>query len=375
MGTNNFKVSVLVLFTGMLCACNYQQAVKTEDNYSDKKRFAKFEPADGKVILFAGQELEALGGTENFRDGYFDHYPAPGGFVQYTNFMKSGNSFGAMLHGLDGLTDLVDWGDGPENMAVPIADNDFKNSCLAIGLDMGNGNDSITSTGSHDSLIYRLGNWIKALEKRPVFLRVGYEFDGFEWNHYKKQFYIPAFKRIHKKLDSMGVTNVAYVWQSKAVGANRDTLDAFYPGDEYVDWVAFSFFTAKEENHPMIQFAKDHNKPLFIAEASPVMLDANGVSKNLDLTQNPAAALAWKEWFIPFFRTVHNNPGIIKAIHYINSPWKKRPMWQHNIFFKNIDARITKSDSMKVWWLKETNQDQYLKASDTLFNYLWNNKQ
>jgi len=48
-------------------------------------------------------------------------------------------------------------------------------------------------------------------------------------------------------------------------------------------------------------------------------------------------------------------------------------MWQHNDFFKNIDARITKNDSMKAWWLKETNQDQYLKASDTLFNYLWNN--
>jgi len=373
MMTNNFKVNVLVLLTGMFCACNYQQAFKTEDNYTDKKRLAKFEPADGKVILFAGQELEAIGGTENYRDGYYDHFPAPGGFVQYTNFIKSGTSFGAVLHGLDGLTDLVDWGDGPENMSVPVADKDFKNSCLAIGLDMGNGNDSITSTGGHDSLIYTLGNWIKALDKRPVFLRIGYEFDGFEWNRYKKEFYIPAFRRIRKKLDSLGVTNVAYVWQSKAVGANRETMDAFYPGDEYVDWVAFSFFTAKEENHPMIQFAKDHNKPLSIAEASPVMLDANGVSKNLDLTQNAAAALAWKEWFIPFFRTVHNNPGTIKAIHYINAPWKKRPMWQHNDFFKNIDARITKNDSMKAWWLKETNQDQYLKASDTLFNYLWNN--
>lgn len=374
MMTHFFKVSVFVFLASMLNACNFQEAGKTANDFHSGKRPAKFEPADGKVILFAGQELEAIGGTENYRDGYFDHYPAPGGFVQYTNFMKSGNSFGAVLHGLDGLTTLTDWGDGPENMAIPIADKDFKNSCLAIGLDIGNGNDSITSTGGHDSLIYKLGNWIKALDKRPVFLRVGYEFDGFEWNHYKKEFYIPAFRRIRKKLDSMGVTNVAYVWQSKAVGANRKTFDEFYPGDDYVDWVAYSFFTAEEENHPMIQFAKDHNKPLFIAEASPVILDANGVSKNLDLTQNADAALAWKEWFIPFFRTVHNNPGIIKAIHYINAPWKKRPMWKNNNFFKNIDASITKSDSMKVWWLKETTQEQYLKASDTLFNYLWNNK-
>jgi beta-mannanase len=39
----------------------------------------------------------------------------------------------------------------------------------------------------------------------------------------------------------MGVNNVAYVWQSKGAGATRKELDDFYPGDDYVDWVAFSF--------------------------------------------------------------------------------------------------------------------------------------
>ncbi len=31
---------------------------------------AKFEPEDGKCILFVGQELAAIGGLEEFNDGY-----------------------------------------------------------------------------------------------------------------------------------------------------------------------------------------------------------------------------------------------------------------------------------------------------------------
>jgi hypothetical protein len=39
-----------------------------------------------------------------------------------------------------------------------------------------------------------------------------------------------------------------------------------------------------------------------------------------------------------------------------------------------MDARITKRDSLKTWWLAETSQEKYLKASDTLFSYLSTSK-
>jgi hypothetical protein len=369
-----FTAGLILWFTLLIFSCNEQTKNNKDVNTTDSTRLAKFEPADGKVILFTGQDLEAIGGTDNYTDGYFNYFPATGGFTQYTDFLKSGNSFGFVHKGLDGLTTLDNWGDGDENMAVTVADKDFNNSCLAIGLDISQGNDSVTAAGSHDSLIYRLGNWIKWQGNRPIFLRIGYEFDGADWNHYKKEFYIPAWKRIKNKFDSMSITNVAYVWQAKGAGASREVMDSFYPGDDYVDWVAFSFFSVAEENHPMIQFARDHHKPLFIAESSPVFPDAKGVCRPLDLTQQADAEYAWQNWFTPYFRTVKNNPDVIKAIHYINCPWKSRKMWEHNNYFKDIDARITKNDSMKVWWLRETSQEKYLKASDTLFTYLWNNK-
>jgi hypothetical protein len=371
----NFSAASLILsFSALFFSCNNQTLNSKNNTVVDSTRLAKFEPANGKVILFTGQDLEAIGGTDNYKDGYYDHFPAPGGFTQYTDFLTGFNTFGLGHKGLDGLTTLDNWGDGDESMAITVADKDFNNSVLAIGLDISQGNDSVTSSGSHDSLIYRLGNWIKALGNRPVFLRIGYEFDGADWNHYRKEFYIPAWKRIRHKFDSMDISNVAYVWQSKGAGASRKVMDSFYPGDEYVDWVAFSFFSVAEQNHPMIQFARDHKKPLFIAESTPVFPGEKGVCKPLDLTTQAGATLAWKDWFTPYFSMVKNNPDVVKAIHYINCPWKYRPMWKNNSYFKSIDARITKNDSMKVWWLRETSKDKYLKASDTLFAYLWNKK-
>ena len=365
-------IKILIVYGFILClSCNHHEET-TSNSYSiaaTKKR-GKFEPSNGKVILFVGQELESIGGTDQYRNGYFDHYPAPGGFTQYTSFLPGFQSFGHSYQGLDGLSAMSNWGDGPENMSLTVADPDFKYSCLAIGLDISQGHDSITAAGGHDTLIFALAKWIKRLNDRPVFLRIGYEFDGFDWNHYRKEYYIPAFRRIKTKMDSMGVKNVAYVWQSKGAGATRNVMDAFYPGDDYVDWVAFSYFIPADSSNPMIQFARDHHKPLFGAESSPVFLDEHGVCKPLDLSKDADAAWSWKDWFKPYFRTIRKNDDVIKAIHYINSPWKTRPMWKDNIYFKNIDARITRNDSLRSWWLEETNKDMYLKSSDTLFRYL-----
>ena len=44
----------------------------------------KFEPQDGKCLVFVGQELEAVGGVDGF-DGYIDHFGTPAGITIYTN--------------------------------------------------------------------------------------------------------------------------------------------------------------------------------------------------------------------------------------------------------------------------------------------------
>ena len=258
-----------------LLSCQPSQSNDTESNTEENeikttpiKQRAKFEPADGKCILFAGQELAAVGGVEAYKDGYFDHFRTPGGFTMYTNFSPGDTMFGNVTKGLDGVFETDKWGDGPSNMTMQLADEDFQHSALAIGLWLVN-HEAEVANGELDFLIDSLGNFIKDLGERPVFLRIGYEFAG-PWNHYDREHFLTAYKRIKDRYDAMGINNIAYVWQSHGFDEPMDLLESWYPGDDYVDWCSYSFFSRFEEAN-MIEFARKHNKPVFIAEASPTI--------------------------------------------------------------------------------------------------------
>ena len=347
------------------------KAEETSETKIETKR-SKFEPEDGKCILFAGQELEAIGGLEEWNDGYFDHFDAPGGFTMYTDLSPGDTMFGYILKGLDGVFTTDRWGDFPSNMSMQLADDDFKHSALAIGLWMVNHEQEIAE-GEQDSLINKMGEWLKTLGRRPVFLRIGYEFHG-AWNHYDREYYIKAYRRIKDTLDAMGVNNVAYVWQSHGWEEPMELLESWYPGDEYVDWCGYSFFSRFDETN-MIEFARKKGKPVFIAEATPTIstetTKTNGKTKETILSNPEQAQEAYEKWFKPFFKTIHDNPDVIKAVSYINCHWKSHPMWFDNPTFQDVDARLHTSEFISKIWREETAKATYLKASPELFNYLW----
>ena len=290
----------------------------------------------------------------------------------YSCLSPGDNSFGHVMKGLDGIWTTDNWGDGPTNISLLLADQDFKNSALAIGFSMVN-HDGEIARGEQDSLLLVFGNWLKSLGRRPVFLRIGYEFSG-AWNHYNREDYIAAFRRIRTMYDSMGVDNVAYVWQSHGWEEPETLLEAWYPGDEYVDWCGYSFFSRWDEAN-MISFARKHGKPVFIAEATPTIstktVKTNGKTKKTILSNPKQAAKAWEQWFIPFFKTIHENPDVVKAVSYINCNWKSHPMWFDNPTFQHVDARLQTSQKISKKWLEETSKDTYLKASPKLFDQLW----
>ena len=335
---------------------------------SEVKR-QKFEPADGECILFVGQDLGAIGGLEGYNDGYFDHFEAPGGFTMYTNFRPGDTSFGYIYKGLDGLVSTDNWGSGDCNMQLQIMDDNFEHSALAIGLELVN-HDSVTAYGERDKLILELGKWIKKLGDRPVFLRIGYEFDAPDWNHYDKEHYKKAFRRIRSMFDSLGIANVAYVWQSKGYGTSTEEFKEWYPGDEYVDWCGYSHFAAGADN-AMIQFARLHDKPVFIAEATPMMLEADQKTFiSCFLSDSLQAEFAWEHWFKGLFETINQNPDVVKAVSYISVNWPSQAMWENNAAFRGIDSRVHVNPFIKERWKKEVGKNSYLKASPELFDYL-----
>lgn len=88
------------------------------------------------------------------------------------------------------------------------------------------------AAGLHDGAIY---NFLDGLEQLafPVYLRIGYEFNGLGWNGYQPKTYKQAFIRIVQKIRERDL-EISAVWCSSADG-ETNFMD-YYPGDEFVDW-------------------------------------------------------------------------------------------------------------------------------------------
>ncbi|MGC1471362.1 MAG: 1,4-beta-xylanase [Psychroserpens sp.] len=326
---------------------------------------AKFEPKDGECLVFIGQDLEATGGLDKFGNGYTNHFESPFGITTYTNLSPGEQSYAHFNKGIDGIKTAANWGAGYNCAQCYLEDSDYNYSSIAIGLSIVN-HENLIARGKHDQLIIDLAQWIKS-SNRPVFLRIGYEFDGWDWNHYHKTYYLKAWKQIHKVFKEQNVHNVAFVWQSKGTGSNQKTLEDWYPGDDLVDWCAYSYFGKPDQE--MLTFARRHRKPIFIAEATPVM-ETDNLYFNTDLSDPKVAAAVWKHWFIPFFKTINDNQDVIKGFSYINSDWASQPMWTNNPTFQKVDSRIQVSTFISEAWKRELAKPKYIKPSQNLLNTL-----
>lgn len=319
----------------------------------------KFVPENGQCLVFIGQDMEATGGFKAYNNGYSDHFEIPAGITLYTNLSPGNASFGYYNKGLDGLKTQANWGAGTSCANCYLENPLYQHTAIAIGLSFVD-NEVHVAQGKRDDLIKELATWIKK-SQRPIFLRIGYEFDGWAWNHYKRRPYLKAWQRIHDIFQEMQVDNVAFVWQSKGTGSDQKILEKWYPGDALVDWVAYSYFGQPDQE--MLTFARKHKKPVFIAEATPVRV-IDQLYFNSDLKDKKTEKAIWNEWFIPFFNTLKNNADVIKAFSYINADWPSQPMWRNNPVFQKVDARLHMSSYISQEWKKELSKIRYLNAND-----------
>lgn len=292
----------------------------------------KFVPPDGKILLITGQDTEAI-------EAYMKSVKIEsGGFAAYTSIQSA-----------DGLTAPADNGGGIQH-AEQIA-NDHPNSVIQLALYMVDACEAVTS-GDADANVDAIGNWIKST-KRPVYLRIGYEFDLPE-NHYKPAEYIKAYRHIVDRFRKNGVTNVAYVWHSYAQKIERPFED-WYPGDNYVDWFAVSYFDQKNFSamNRFAELADLHKKPLMIAESSPWRFSTSVDSR------------AWAAWFIPIMDFIRNKH--VKIWSYINCDWDQLPLFKTEGWG---DTRVQSNPTIRKLWSEEISKDRYLKASPDLFEKL-----
>ncbi|NKF51406.1 hypothetical protein G3R49_12640 [Shewanella sp. WXL01] len=308
----------------------------------------KLLPADNKLLLFVGQDSDTIA-------QYQQAIPQDKleGVTLYTTLKTADANIA-----LPAVYQSADWNSGEVSFSKTLSK--APKAALAIGLAFDSCNDVNHSeniaSGAYDASIAKLADYLTSLAPRQVFLRIGYEFDG-PWNCYSPSSYKQAFKRVASHLNKRNLDNVATVWQSAAwpdptiAGDNRaqysfnnkNHLNDWYPGDEYVDWIGVSVFyrdlkqwaytppyTPDFAQQQILQFARHKQKPILIAEAAPQAyrtgaLTHSYIQKN---TQKPISAeQLWQDWYQPLFDFIYANQDVIRALAYINTHWETQGMW------------------------------------------------
>ena len=337
----------------------------------------KFTPPDGQVLQIIGQDLDGI-------EGYTGNViSTPGGVTQYTDIANNNQPW--VLYGLYGLnkvsdnpplaSDDVDYGAGAIHVERTVYD--YPNSALQVGLYLVGSLGSINA-GSMDQYVEELGNFFKQVSPTPVYLRIGYEFDG-SWNSYSAGEYVQTFKYLVDYWRGMKVENVAYVWQSATYGNSPTAIENWYPGDDYVDWTGCSYFvynTAPFDN--ILKFSRDHNKPMMICESTPEYYDISAedsYATNGSSHTKVSARYIWDAWFAGIFDLIYSNTDVIRAFSYINTEWNKQAMWG-DIWG---DSRIESNPEIQKWWMQEMDKQTlekdgrklFLQGSTDLFSVLW----
>ncbi len=286
-----------------------------------------FAPPKDQRLLFIGQDVASIRAYVKSTGN------VPAGWMTYTSIQQ-----------LHGLNDAVEYGAGVQHAAALLKTH--PKTALQVGLWMVGALEGVAQ-GEYDGNINRLADWLNQLDC-PVYLRIGYEFDLPD-NHYEPALYVRAFRHLVDRLRSRGVANTAFVWHSYASTLSQP-LTAWYPGDDYVDWCAVSLFDQDyEQLIPMAEFAKAHNKPLMIGEATP-----RGVG-TVDF-------VLWWQWWEACDKYMKQYG--VQALSYINTDWESHPMFKGQGWG---DSRLEANVKVASFWLEETTREKYLHASPELY--------
>ncbi|MEU5158894.1 glycosyl hydrolase [Streptomyces sp. NPDC020875] len=137
----------------------------------------------------------------------------------------------------------------------------------------------ISSGALDESVIDVQARRVKAYGK-PLFLSFDLEMDTRIPAAGTPAEFVAAWRHIHDRFAELGVTNVVWTWTITGYPGNNELFPRLYPGDEYVDWIAYnrynyyrchdtdwvSFGETQYEVHRWIRQHISADKPLMLSE-------------------------------------------------------------------------------------------------------------
>jgi len=229
--------------------------------------------------------------------------------------------------------------------------------------------EEIANTNKHDQLIKKYAK-IVADYKKPVFVRIGFEFEGF-WNGYQPYEYPKAFRKAVNIFREEGADNAAFVWCFTGATNDFDEKNAqgewkWFPGDDVIDWYSIDIFRSDDFTGPLtkdgesttygnldrfLKMAASHGKPVILAETSAI---------NVDITSSQQdGEKDWNTWFVPYFGLMEKYPQI-KAFHYINVDWTDTPWDEQG--WQQANIKVNPYISQK--FVEEISEEKYLHVDE-----------
>lgn len=257
----------------------------------------KFAPPTGQALLLVGQDVESIA-------AYFDTtVTAPGGVAVNVTI------------------------DAPDLEMLNALAAQYPNSVLSVGIGL---NDALPDMANAVAAA-QIDALLEALitTNRPVFLRLGYGFDNAA-NEYTPDVYVAAWQKFHERIQAQSKAHFVLVWEP--ISCEPSSLEAWYPGDDLVDWIGINYGVCTDE---VIALAREQFKPVLVTWVAP------------------AAAAEWSEWFAPFFTFVADNNDVIRAVTYLNEG----------------EGVLLNEDTIKLW-KEETKRPFWLRANPDLFGEL-----
>ena len=176
------------------------------------------------------------------------------------------------------------------------------------------GNTTEIAQGRHDVYLRQLSEAVRALGK-PVFLRYAHRMDLPSERSWvgSPAAYIAAWRHLHEVFAGLPVS---WVWTPTAAAFAGGAADAFYPGDDYVDWIAADGYNAygcngqrqwaelSEVFGDFYAWGSARGKPLMIAEAGS--------------TEDPADPARKAAWFDNAARALATEMPNVQALVYFS---------------------------------------------------------
>jgi beta-mannanase len=202
------------------------------------------------------------------------------------------------------------------------------------------------ANGSQDAQIAATANRLKAFGKK-VFLAFHHEPENDVGGAGQPADYARAFRRVVDGFNRVGADNVLFVWNMMGfVGGHGDIYPTLYPGDQYVDWIAYDPYNwyGCKPGHKVRTFA-EITKPFYDwtaahAPGKPLMLAEYG------LREQPAGSPSKAAWLRDSLVQLKTTRTRIKALVYFNN-------------LHTCDWRLT-SSSASVAAYRDIGRDQFL---------------